>query len=62
MAHRILAWTYEADIHCASCARKRFGDALDNPDTEDSEGNPLHPVYSWNMEQQEYCGDCLEEI
>lgn len=61
--HRIWAWTYEADIHCDDCARERFGyEALEDPDTEDAEGNPLHPVYSWDFERTEYCGDCHDLI
>src|SRR5215470_9501367 len=59
----IICYTYEADAHCPSCARKRFG----NPNKqglEDSEGNPIHPVFDWDEVGPEglYCGDCFEEI
>lgn len=57
---RIIAYAYEADIHCPSCARARFGV---NPDSDsytpsesdsnyipfnvkDNEGNTIHPVFS----------------
>lgn len=63
MKMKIIAWTFEADIHCPECALKRFGPALHNVDTKDSDGNPLHPVFStYELEPGTCCGDCLEVI
>ena len=60
----IIAWTYEADYHCPDCAWRRFGHALEDPDTVDREGNPLHPVFSWDEAPIDgiACGDCGEVI
>jgi len=59
-----IAYTYEADMHCPACARARFGDALDDPDTEDSEGNPIGAIAPWDETDAdgEYCGDCGREV
>lgn len=59
-----IAYTYEADVHCPGCARKRFGAALDDPDTVDSEGNTLGVIAPWDETNPtgEYCGDCGGEI
>ena len=62
--HGIVGWTYDADMHCNSCAIAQFGEsALFADDTRDSEGNPLHPIFSWSeRNDDDYCGDCLESI
>lgn len=62
MAHRPIAYTYEADHHCEECTLERFGDTYG----VDREGNEVHAVFSWdewwNTEYPncEYlsCGDC----
>ena len=70
---RVIAYTYEADYHCVSCAFDRFGDMLDRDDAVDSEGNPPHPVFStdeWyandifegNTTATLACGTCGEVI
>jgi hypothetical protein len=65
-AWTIVAWTYEADIHCPRCARERFGDDIDEaePAPEDSEGNEVRPVFASDelSEEGEYCGTCGDEI
>lgn len=71
-AWEIIAWTYEADIHCPDCARKRFGDAIDNgsdadhdgPPPTDNEGNEVHPMFASDETdpQGETCGTCGAEI
>ena len=62
----VIAYTYEADHHCPDCARVRFGDTLDNPDTEDSEGNGIGACFSTDEHDNDVvCGDCgevLEEV
>lgn len=62
---RITYWTYDADAHCADCARKRFGAAaLADPSTVDREGNALRPAFSTDEAPPEgvYCGTCRAEI
>ena len=60
----VIGWAYEADLHCEDCARARFGATLDAPDTEDRDGNPVHPMFSTDEApaEGEYCGDCGAEI
>jgi len=59
----VIAYTYEADTHCAECARERFGDALDEPDTQDDEGNPIGAIFSTDEHPEGLsCGDCNEEL
>jgi len=61
----ILGWAYDADIHCDDCARERFGSALDDDQNppEDSEGNPVHPVFAGDEgSEDEHCGDCGEAL
>lgn len=47
----VVAWTYDADMHCPDCASARFRGQEDfdwaDPDagTVDSEGNVPHPVF-----------------
>lgn len=70
----VLAYTYEADYHCPSCATERFG--LDEHgfvpvDALDAEGNPIGALAPWE-EWQQYdggreilacgtCGDVIDE-
>ena len=60
----VIAYVYEAGQHCPACAYARFGDELDNPDTEDREGNPIGVVAPWDEIPASgiYCDDCLGEI
>ena len=61
-AFEIIGYTYDADIHCPCCARERFDD-LDSELEEDSEGNPIHPVFAGDeSEGPEVCGTCGDEI
>lgn len=59
-----IAYTYEADVHCPMCAYARFGAALDNADTTDSEGNTIGAIAPWDEQDTDglYCGDCGAEI
>jgi hypothetical protein len=72
---RIIAYTYDADVHCVDCARKQFwmgpvaGQAVHRDEhgipvhQQDSEGNPVHPVFSTDEQLEPlFCGDCGEEI
>jgi hypothetical protein len=54
-----VAYSYDAALHCACCARVRFTD-LDN--AIDCEGNQISAVYSHQVESGNCCDDCLEII
>lgn len=71
-----IAYTYEADHHCVSCAIDRFGTAENGwvvPDKAvDGEGNHVVPLAPWDEwwdasfdgedEQRLICGTCGTEI
>lgn len=58
--HGIVGYAYDADTHCEACAFERFGLDLLNPDTQDSEGNAVHPIHNWDESAPEdVCGDCF---
>lgn len=68
---RIIAYTYEADMHCPACTFARFGreepgdecDAYGIPyEVVDREGNPVRPVFSTDENDWTHCGDCFEEL
>lgn len=46
----VLGFTYDADIHCVSCAQERFGDIgypdIIPTDSEDSEGNEPGAIFN----------------
>lgn len=70
--HAPIAYAYDAAIHCPDCALARFGrcqhgSMADNCvycEITDSEGNSVHPVFSWDERQPEGegCDDCHEWI
>lgn len=67
MGVRIVAYTYDADTHCPSCAEKRWGleehGRWVREDATDREGNTVHPVFSTDeLEDLEVCGTCREMI
>lgn len=58
-----IGYTYEADVHCLECAYARFGNTLDDPQTKDSEGNPIHAIFEWDEDApNEVCGDCFTHL
>ena len=68
-AWKVVAYTYDADVHCVECAGDRFyvirsgqveRDEVDLP--EDSEGNEVHPVFASQVEGSMMCGDCEREV
>lgn len=64
---RLVAYTYEADIHCPNCAYDRFGDSLYNvtpPFPTDREGNDIHAVYAGDeiLLDHSTCGDCFDKL
>lgn len=74
---RVIAYTYEADVHCPDCANHRAAVGLltRRPplqigtdehglafDLVDREGNPVHPVFSTDEHDFTHCGDCGAEL
>ncbi len=53
-----IAYTYDADYHCPSCAIARFGAepgrSWPRDDATDAEGNPLGAVFGWD----DWCLPC----
>lgn len=57
----IIAYAYEAALHCPDCAYERFGENLEN--AIDNEGNEVTPIFSWNelhIDGPDSCDDCFE--
>ncbi len=55
-----IAYTYEADYHCPSCAELRFGRSVAGfigEDQHDSGGNPVGVVSPWDNLAAEYALD-----
>jgi hypothetical protein len=59
-AWEIVCFTYDADIHCVDCTHLRFGPVTD--DLQDSEGNPVHPMFASDEYEELVCGNCLTPI
>lgn len=74
---RIIAYTYEADVHCPECAEHAAAVGLlkrQPPlqlgtdehgiayDLIDSEGNPVHPVFTTDEHGFTHCGECGQPI
>lgn len=75
MSVRVIAYTYESDVHCPACAKERFktqglagvaNDELDEHwlrlDLIDRDGNPIHPVFTTDERNLTHCGNCGEEF
>jgi hypothetical protein len=65
-AWTVVAWTYDADVHCWDCTESRFPAGFDWSDPSetvtDSEGNVPCPVFASDYEGGDVCGDCLSPI
>ena len=69
---RVIAYTYEADVHCPACTKERFpADSFSDylPDEHDvgtqavdREYNPIHPVFDIDEHGFTHCGTCGEEL
>ena len=63
-AWTITGWTYESDLHCSDCALDRFGERLrddENP-PEDTDGNPVRPLFATDTAADDRCGDCGADL
>lgn len=54
-------YAYDAALHCPAHAFARFGKALYQADTVDSEENPIGAVFSWEVTADDYCDECSHE-
>jgi len=68
---RIIAYTYEADVHCPACTKYRFGrlawmgapDECGVPESAvDRESNPVHPVFVTDEHDFTHCGTCRQAL
>lgn len=58
-----MIFVYEADVHCAACTQKRFGDKLDRPEqVVDNEGNPVSVILPHEEHDNTHCGTCGEPL
>jgi polyferredoxin len=56
----IVAYTYDAGIHCPDCAR---ADGMAKKGAIDSEGNDVHPVFASDYtDSDQCCEDCGETL
>ena len=64
MRHEPIAYVYDADIHCPTCAEDRFGrdryGFIAGEGSFDCEGNGVGVVAPWDEvgETDMYCGTC----
>lgn len=60
----VVGYTYEADVHCIDCARKRFGRRLDVDGLlEDGEGKLVNVIFAGGEYPDDWCcGDCGEAL
>ncbi len=59
---RIIAYAYEAALHCPRCTARAFevtATALPTWTCRDRDGNEATPIYSW--QQEEYVGECCDD-
>jgi len=70
-SHAPIAYTYEADHHCPTCTEARFGKDergdIAGEGSEDSEGNPIGAIFSWDEWSTEpgdtlACGNCHDVL
>ena len=56
----IVAWDYEAGLHCNACAYDRFKELLTSEEVPlDKDGGPVRPILLKDVSGEEYhCSDC----
>lgn len=57
----VVGYAYDAAMHCVPCARHTFGVKLDRG-CNDSEGNPVSPVFCGEDSHGQTCDDCGESL
>ncbi len=62
----IIGYTYEAAVHCDSCAAERFGRCVclhNDVHGEDTEGNDVEPIFVSDAGVDGFfCDDCREPL
>ena len=61
----VVGYSGEAAIYCVECAVEKWGEKIldDMEDVEDSEGNPVRPVFGdCESNYDVACDSCFEEI
>lgn len=59
-AWEVVGYTADADVWCCLCAYRFYGKAEGR---EDSEGNPVHPIFSSDVcHKGDVCSHCEEEL
>ena len=62
-AWTVVAYAYEAALHCPECASKRFGENPPPYAHGDREGNLITPMFASSEDWQgESCDDCRAEL
>ena len=68
---RVIAYTYDADVHCVSCAKERFktGGCTSSTDDNaiphnalDSDGYEIDIVFGTDEREFTHCGSCGDEL
>ncbi len=58
----IIGYTYDAEVHCVGCTRRRFQGAEDH-DATDAEGNEVYEVLDTSEDcYLDHCADCHEPL
>jgi len=62
--YEIIAYAYEAGLHCPDCSVKRFPRLLESAHTwiEDHEGNAITPYTLGDAQEDDYCDDCRKPL
>jgi hypothetical protein len=57
-SYDVVGYSFNADCYCVDCTIEAFGGEPDE-DTEDSDGNPVHPIFAGDEHEETVCcGDC----
>jgi hypothetical protein len=62
--YEVVGYTYDADMHCVTCTTTRFGDKALSREIlpNDSEGNPIHPVFLEEATNSDVCRECRRRL
>lgn len=74
MSYAPVAYQFQAATHCPDCTEKAFPGKGPEYDETDNEGNPVHPIYGYQLHELDdydeetgqpipaFCDDCLEVL
>ena len=62
-ASDVVGYTYDADIHCPTCAAKRFSahTLMGKGHETDGDGNPPNPIFG-DQADGDVCSDCGDSL